>query len=180
MCTFQNKNLYCKIYFFNLKTLSLSLSLSPPIFGQLHCHNSFFFPPIFCPNQFLSPLFSNFGNLYVIILFFFPPFSVTSFPKFLLNFFSLLPYNFGNLVATFFFSSNFQQLGCHNSFFLSPLPYNSDNLVATITFLLLSFGHFIWAVELGCRNFGNHITKIQIFFSLQPSHHFSLFSHTFC
>ena len=143
-----------QIIFFNLTIVSLSLSLSPPIFG----------------------------NSIAAILFFLP-FSTIPLPQisFSLSFFFL--FQFGNLATTipFFSSSNFRpqflQLGCHNSFvflqfsttwlpqFLyslsSFLPYNFNNLVATIAFFLSS-ASLIRALHLGSRNFGNLIIEIQI------------------
>ena len=86
-------------------------------FQQLHCHN-----------------------------FFFPSFSVASLPQFLLNFFSFLPYNFGNLVATiaFFLSSTslLQALhlgSCNFSNLINEIQIfsHSSHHIISLSFLIL-------------------------------------------
>ena len=117
--------------FFNLTILSLSLSLSPPIFGNSITTILFFPPPIFdnsiTTNQFFSFFFLfqfrqlGFHNSFFFFLqfsapisatwlpqfFSFSPISATWLPQFLFSLSSFLPYNFSNLVATiaFFLSS---------------------------------------------------------------------------
>ena len=105
-------------------------------------------------------IYKRWASVIFIIIFFLAncSFSATSLPKQLNSFF-------------FFFSSQFQQLGCP----LTPLQFWKlgclffffffllffGNLVATINFLSsTSFGHFTLS---GSKNFKNPITEIQIF-----------------
>ena len=131
------------IFFFSRQfslSLSLSLSLSSN-FWQLHCHNffsshfsnsiaTFFFLPfrqqhchksattIFFSSHFGNSIATNqlsqffFPSIFGLNLFFSPSFPATSLPQF----------------SLFFFSSHFQQLGCHNSYFLSS---HSPRILAT-------------------------------------------------
>ena len=129
MCTFQNKNLCCKIFFFNLTTFSLQFSVIPlpqffffsSHFRQFHCHKSIFL------------LFFLLGCQF---LFFSPHFWHAKIP----NNFSLLPYNFDNLVAIiYFFSPIFGNKKFLLIFFFLILPYNFANLVAIIYNFFLQF-----------------------------------------
>ena len=134
--------IYAAKYFFNLTILSLSLS--PPIFGNSIATILFFFflpfSAIPLPQiNFSIFFFFNFGNLATTIPFFFSP---------------IFGPNFCNLVVTIPFFSllfpplQFRQLGCYNCFF----PFKRFSPSGT------SSGQ----PDLGSRNFGNLITKIQI------------------
>ena len=133
--------IYAAKYFFNLTILSLSLSSN---FWQLHCHNSSFF----------SSHFRQFHCHKLIFLFFSFSISATWLPQFLFFFPPIFGPNFCNLVVTIPFFSllfpplQFRQLGCYNCFF----PFKRFSPSGT------SSGQ----PDLGSRNFGNLITKIQI------------------
>ena len=116
--------------------------------------------------------------------FFFPPFWQCHRHKSIATifFFKFLPKISATWLPQFFFfflPSHFQQLSCHNSYFLSP-PF--PTILATWLPQLVS----LWALHialalralhthLGSKNFGNLITEIQ-FFLPPPSHHLSLLS----
>ena len=145
MGTFQNKNPrnFSLSNFLQLHCHKSITTFFPLPFRQQHCHKSI--ATIFFPSHFGNSIITNFFpiNFRPKSSFFSPSFLAISLPKLLpklpLKFF---PHNFGNLVATigfFFFHlifgnlvttigfslslslfpSHFQQLGCHNSYFLS-------------------------------------------------------------
>ena len=89
------------------------------------------------------------------------------------NFFFSLPYNFDK--PRFFFSLlHSRQLNCHN-FFFSLSQFRQLHCHNSYYFLSFSNSSLIWAGCILGRNFGNYITKIQLF-SLPLLHIISLSS----
>ena len=196
MYTFQNKT---PTFFY----LSRQFSLSPPIFGnsiatilfffsshfrQLHCHKTFvlllwaatilfFFLQFSAQISFFSPILATW-----LPQIFSPSFTATSLPKLLLN---SLPYNFSNLVATIFFFLPFSATWLPQFLFFSFLTLLQFQQLSCHDWFFLFRALLLWALHLGSRFCAaiilvTSLPKFKIFFSLQPSHHLSLISHTFC